>query len=198
MSNVIKDGTGSGFVAKVGIGNRLHVDSVQKTQSQESIIAGNGYNLNTGIITLTSDSESAIMYIKYNGDNTLIIKEVLFIIGETTGGASQGILKVYKNPTSGTIVSGASNFTTVVNRNFASSNELDTLNYKGTEGSTLTDGNIFVSTSRGTFTATVALDADIIVLGKGNSIGATWQPPSGNTSQTIVVALTCFEIEEDN
>ena len=35
-------------------------------------------------------------------------------------------------------------------------------------------------------------DAEIIVLQKGNSIAVEYTPASGNTSQEIKVAVTCF------
>jgi len=52
--------------------------------------------------------------------------------------------------------------------------------------------DVFAFSSRSTFTAPIAFDAAPIVLEKGNSIAVSFQPQTGNTSQSIVVATTLF------
>lgn len=190
--SVIEDGTGRGYKAKVDDNKRLHVDSSGRTQDQQAALLSDSYNINTGAITLTSDGESAVFYMKYTGDNPLVIKEILGIIGTTTGGSGDGEIKIIKNPSAGTIVSGASAVTTNSNRDFGSANQLDGVVYKGAEGNTLTDGSVFADSIRSSFGTVITFDASIIVLRKGNSIGVKFTPPAGNTSQTIKIAVTCF------
>lgn len=190
--SVIEDGTGRGYKAKVDDNKRLHVDSSGRTQDQQAALLSDSYNINTGSITLTSDGESAVFYMKYTGDNPLVIKEILGIIGTTTGGSGDGEIKIIKNPSAGTIVSGASAVTTNSNRDFGSANQLDGVVYKGAEGNTLTDGSVFADSTRSSFGTVITFDASIIVLRKGNSIGVKFTPPAGNTSQTIKIAVTCF------
>lgn len=192
MSNVIKDGSGTGNVAKVDGNNRLHVDSVQRTQSQQAILQGNGYSMSTGSINLTSDGESGLFYLKYDGEEILVIKEIIVILGDSTGGSGSGNIRIYKNPASGTLVSTQS-VLTPVNRDFSSFNSLDGNIYKGFEGATVTSGDIFTVSSRDSFTEPVRFDVDIIVLRKGNSIAVSYQPPSSNTSQNAIVAVIAFE-----
>lgn len=189
---IIKDGTGTGNNAKVDKNKRLHVDSSSRTEDEQAALIGQSYNINTGTITLTSDGTSAVCYLKYNGDQALVIKEILGIVGSTTGGSGDAEMKLIKNPTAGTIISGATNVTTNQNRDFSSANIFDGLAYKGSEGLTITDGVSFADTTRSSFGTTIAFDASSIVLRKGNSIGVTFTPPSGNTSQTIKIAITCF------
>jgi hypothetical protein len=191
--SVIEDGTGTGTVAKVNNTNRLYTDAVNRSQSQQAILQGNGYNVNTGPITLTSANESAVFYFKYTGNRILIIKEILAIVGGTTGGSGEGILSIIKNPTTGTIISSAVDVNNNVNRNFASANTLSALAYKGDEADTITNGITFANSSRSSFGTVIAFDADIIVLEKGNSIGVNFTPPTSNTSQEIRIALSVFE-----
>lgn len=192
MSEVIEDGTGRGFKAKVDSNKRLHVDSSGRSQDQQAALLGDSYNVNTGTITLTSANESGIFYLKYTGDNPLVIKEILAIIGSTTNGTGDGEIVILKNPTTGTVISDATVVETASNRDFSSANTLEALVYKGAEAKTLTNGDVFASSTRSSFGAVVAFDASIMVLRKGNSIGVKYTPPSGNTSQTIKIAVTCF------
>ena len=103
------------------------------------------------------------------------------------------MIKILKNPTLGTIITEEKPVSSAENRNFASSKTLDADAFKGEEGDTFTDGVAFAITSRdAVFNDIVAFDAAPIVLEKGNSIGITFTPASGNTSQTVVVAGTVF------
>lgn len=188
----IKDGTGSGNQVKVDGNKRLHVDSSSRSEDKQAALLGQSFNINTGTVTLTSGGESAVCYLKYTGDKALVIKEILGIVGSTTGGSGDAEMKLIKNPSTGTIISGATNVDTTQNRDFSSANLFDGVSYKGAEGLTLTNGTDFADTTRSSFGVPIAFDASIIVLRKGNSIGVTFTPPSGNTSQTIKIAITCF------
>lgn len=190
--NEILDGTGDDNRARVDSRNRLFTDSISRSQLEYAILVGDGYNVSTGSITLTTDSESAVGYFKYNGNDTLVIKEILVIIGDSTGGSGSSLITLVKNPDSGTIVSNAVNVSAASNRNFASFNQLEADAYKGAEGDTLLNGETFAVTSRGVSSEVVAFDAAPIVLKRGNSIGVKFTPPSGSTSQNIVVAGTIY------
>lgn len=191
MPEIIQDGAGTKYKAKVDSDLRFHVNSVSKTQAQQAILKGNGYNISTGVITLTNDSENGAFYCKYTGNEILVIKEILVILGSSDG-SGNGTIRIYKNPTTGTLISSQTAVSTNENRDFSSSNTLTADVYKGASGATITDGTIFAITSRSTFNDPVAFDAEIIALSKDNSIAVSYQPPSGNTSQTVVVAVTSF------
>lgn len=191
MAEILKDGTGKGYTTKVDSDNRLHVNSVTRTDLTQAVLIGESDNLATGAVTLTTDAESAIAYIKYTGTDPLVIKEFLIILGTTTGGTGNRIVKVIKNPTAGTIVDNALDMDDKENNNFSSSNFIDGLFYKGAEGYTITDGTEFADTTR-TSDTVIAFDAAPRVLGKGNSIAIMYTPPSGNTSQVVKVAFTVY------
>ena len=188
----LKDGSGQGFVAKVDDRLRMHVDSVVRTQSQEAALLGEAYNISTGTITLTSGNESALLYIKNTSETPLVIKEVGFRAGATTGGSGSALLKLYANGDAGTIISGASAPTTNFNRNLGSAKSITGSVFKGAEGNTLTGGENAAVSSTDNFTDALVFDAEIFVLPKGTSMGALFTPPSGNTSQNVVVFATVF------
>lgn len=193
MAEQILDGKGNGFRAQVDSDNRLHVNSVSRSQVEQAVLLSEGYNVSTGGMTLTSANESAVGYFKYNGDDPIVIKEILVILGASTGGSGSGVIKILKNPTDGTIITEEKPVSTASNRDFGSSKVLDADAYKGEEADTFTDGSIFAITSRdANFAGVVSFDAAPIVLRKGNSIGITFTPATGNTSQSVVVAGTIF------
>lgn len=188
----IIDGSGDEFRAKVDSRNRLFSDSISRSQLEYAVLTGNGYNVSTGTMSLTTDGESALGYFKYSGSDTVIIKEILVILGDSTSGTGNGVITLLKNPTSGTIVDNAVPVASATNRDFGSSTALEATAYKGAEGYTFTDGDTFAVTSRSGAAQVVAFDAAPIVLRKGNSIGVKYTPPSGNTSQSVVVAGTIY------
>lgn len=194
MDIKIEDGTGKGHKSKVSSDKRLLVDSLSRPQSINAALKGEAFNLNTGAINITDDTESGLYYLSYTGEGNLIITELLCIIGSSTGGSGIGEIKIYKNPTEGTLISGASDIPIIENRDFGSSNILDVNAYKGSSGSTIS-GNVFADTSRSSFPVNISFDASVIVLRKGTSLAVSYNPPSGNTSQSIKIATTCFTEE---
>lgn len=194
MAEQIIDGTGSGYKSKVDSNNRLHVRAVSSTELSNAALQGEAYNVSTGAITLTSANESAVGYFKYNGTDPVVIKEILVIINPSTGGSGVGTIKIKKNPTGGTIISNAVPIPTASNRDFSSAKTLDGLIYKGVEGDTITGEteDFAVSTRDAAFSGVLAFDAATIVLRKGNTLAITFEPATGNTSQTIVVAGTIY------
>jgi hypothetical protein len=191
MAVEITDGTGTGNRAQVDSDKRLHVNSVSRTQLEQAVLLGEAYNVSTGSMTLTTDTESGVFYFKYDGVDPLVIKEFLVILGDSDG-TGNGLVKIQKNPTEGTLIDSALPVSAVINRDFASSNILDANVYKGDEGLTINSGQVFAITSRDVFNDPITFDAAPIVLKKGNSISISYTPPSGNTSQSVVVAATLF------
>jgi len=193
----IYDASGGGYGAKVDSNKRLHTEAVERSQLFESVLLGEAFNFNTGTITLTSANESAVGYFEYLGDAPFVITEILFIIGATTGGSGNGTAKIYRNPTGGTIVSGAAAIEIAANRDFSSSRTLSGNMYKGAEGNTITGGTVFADSSRSSFGTVISFDAAPVVIRKGNALGCSWEPPTGNTSQTVKIAATGYVLGSD-
>ena len=192
MENKILDGTGAGWGARVDSRFRLHTDSVTRTQSQQAILLGEGFNISTGSITLTSANQSAVFYIENDSNTDLVIKEIGVALGTSTGGTGIATIALSANATAGTIISNATAVTTNFNRNLGSTKAIDGNVFKGVEGATLTGGTSAGSTSRSSFVDPIIFDADIFVLPKGTSIGVLVTPQTSNTSQSCVVFATVF------
>lgn len=192
--NMILDGTGKGFRATVNKDKRLFVDAIAVPQGDSAALEGMAFNINTGPIALTSASQSGLAYIKYTGEGQFAIKEIIVIIGATTGGSGDGTVEIIKNPLSGDVITNAVVMDNVVNRNFSSNTKFNADTFKGAEGDSLNTGSIFASTTRSLFGTVINFNAGLIVLEKSNSIGVSFTPPSGNTAQEVRVAFTAYEI----
>lgn len=196
--NFIEDGKGTGYSAQVDNNHRLQVKSISEGFNVEAAILGDNYNINTGPITLTSDNNSAVFYLKNGEEKDFIITEIIAILGTSTGGSGDTVVKIIKNPTTGTIITNAVDVDNTENRNFGSSKELAESHIcKGVEGDTFTDGVDFADTSRSGST-TVNFDADVIILPKSSSIGVEIEPATGNTNQIVRVAVVGFLFNGDS
>lgn len=190
----ISDGTGRGYQAEVDSHNRLLTDALTIDQSVEATFGGNAFNVNTGSINLTSGDASGLLYMSNVGDKDIVITALFYLLGTSTGGAGDWEVDVYRNPTTGTLISAGTAFS-AVNRNFGSANALEATILKGAEGSTVTDGDLIIQSlfpSSGRQTLSVGA----IILTPGNSIAFTVEPPTGNTSANVQMAFSCFLEEE--
>jgi hypothetical protein len=157
--------------------------SVSESEAQEATELGDGYNINSGVIGLTSSTESGVLYFKNNESRRFIIEAITVGIGSAGTTSDMSIVKVIKNPTLGTLISGATDVDMNTNRSFGSSNALAaSLAYKGAEGSTVTDGEdlaIFFQSAGGRLFAGIALE-----LNPGNSVAITvdTQTTAGTTN----------------
>jgi hypothetical protein len=192
MAEQIIDGKGTGSRAEVDSNNRLQTFAISEGLSLDAAKNGENYNINTGSITLTSATESAVMYLKNNEDKNFVIEEVIIILGASTGGTGDLTIELIRNPTTGTVISGATDADVVGNRNFGSSRELVADVYKGAEGNTLTDGTLFSDTTRSAASTVVRFDADVIVMPKGTTIGVNITPQASNTSMSVKVAIVGY------
>jgi hypothetical protein len=190
MPDMLRDGNGTGYLAKVNGNNRLYVQSVSISEDEQATKIGNSYNINTGVITLTDSVDTPIMYVKNNEAQSLHITAIAVGVSPSTGG-SGGINKitVTRNPTAGTIVSNATAVDINSNRNFGNASTLDVTAYKGATGNTMTDGEdhlILFQTSNGRLFATIDE-----IIPKGSSLGIKFDPVPSNTSIDVYAALIC-------
>lgn len=95
MSNfVIESGVKNSNKAEVDGNNRLQTKATTETRQSEAANNGDSYNLNTGTIALTTDSQSALAYIKNNGDKPLHVEAIGCLIGNSTGGSGDLFMDV--------------------------------------------------------------------------------------------------------
>lgn len=192
MAEQILDGTGTGKRAEVDNKNRLKTFSISEELSVDAAKNGENYNINTGSISLTTANESAVLYVKNNEDKDFIIEDVIVILGASTGGTGDLTIELVRNPTTGTIISGATDVDVVGNRNFGSSRALIADVFKGAEGNTLTNGDLFSDTTRSSASTVVHFDANVILLPKGTSIGVNITPQTSNSAMDVKIAVVGY------
>jgi hypothetical protein len=199
---ILNSGAGGDIGMHVDQNNQSHVFSVSQSEAQDANDKGNAYNINTGTIALTTSTESAVLYFKndespLNGESTIVVDAIAVGIGDGGTKDEKSVITVLRNPTSGTIVSGASNVSMNANRNFGSTNTLSstTLAYKGAEGNTFTDGTDFAkfyqTGTRGYYTIDIELP-------KGSSLGVKMDTQTSAGATDIYVALICHRKDGKN
>ena len=191
---IISDGAGTNYEMKVGLDHRAHVDAVTFGKSEIEVERGNGYNVNTGAITLTDATPTSVLYVKTNEDKPVIITALFYMTGVSTGGSGDQIITVYKNPTAGSIITNAVDAEMpAVNRNFGSSKTFDGNVYKGaTADNDFTDGDKVIESLLNASSKRTVLAVGDIVMPKGSSLGISITPPAGNTSMQVEFAISMF------
>lgn len=191
----IESGTGKRTEAKVGDDFRFWVDAIIKGENEQATLDGRSYDINTGLITLTSAGESGCLYVKNNEVRDLKVTAIIVILGPSTGGVVTDTtrIRIYKNISTGTLVSGALDVDVNSNRNFGSLNVLDVDDFKGIEGATITDGTVHIDSLISPGNRRVFAIDEIIP--KGKSIAVSYEPPDSNTSMKTMTSLICNLVE---
>lgn len=193
------DGTGSGFLAKVGSDNRLATDSIIESIHEKATSEGDGYNVATPPITLTTTNESALIYIKNGEDQDLVITSVFLNTFNSVGTlvGAQPRLKVYRNPNNGTLISNAVDIPgiNISNSNFGSAKILVADIYHGVEGDTVTGHSALIDIplpTRGALTLNV-FDTTV-VMPKGSAFVLSYQPEPGSTSVDVIAGVRLIKL----
>ena len=195
--SIIDDGTGKGYQAKVNANNRLYTSSVSRSEEKAATDLGRSYTIASGMVTLTSAGESGVLYIKNNETCDLHMRQAIISFSPSTGGSSTDTnhVRVYRNPTTGTLISSATTGPIACNRNFGSSNTLTADMYIGAEGETVTDGVVHAQTLLpANSVRELAIDETLV---GGSSIAFTVEPQDSNTSMKIMLEVLCF-LEDEN
>ena len=185
MSISIIDGTGSGKLTGVTSDNRIKAIAVSYTGLEAGALGFNGYYIDTGVITLTSANESAILYVKNNHTTLLLqLSTILYSFGNSNANGDI-IVKSYINSTGGTIISAGS-APAVSNRNFGSTVPAQVTSFVGGEAKTITGGTLGLS--RIYATPRTDLVTPGVILPVGTNITTTITPPTSNTSIKVGIA----------
>ena len=189
MGFEIKDGTGTGNLARVDKENKLAVRAVQETEFEKAVLGGRAFNINTEFLTITSDTEHALLYLQNNEDLPLIVSAWFIGTDAGTNGANLGLVRTYYNPTGGTIISGGTDVT-AINRNAGNSRALNADIKSGGQGFTFT-GQDTPAVLYQTQTVSSRVFGNVfLVLPKGSSLVATYDP---NGAETIGI-YTGFQV----
>ena len=196
MTEMIKDGTGNGYIAQVDDENRLKVRAVQRSELAHSLDQGSTWNVGSGFLTLTNDAQTPILYIKNTGSAALEIGlYVLLTKASANGDGSDGVVEILRNPNAGTIVTDETS-AYPVNMNFGSANEISADTFIGGTGKTAS-GHEAGQNLRSKVGAENRLVLGILtLLPKGASVCVAYTPPSGNTSMEVEAVVEIFEEHE--
>jgi len=184
---IINDGTGDGNDAKVDANNRLHTLSIAESEALHAAEQGDGYNLNTGLVAVSANS--ALMYIKNNENQDIVVEAVAIGSFEGITHSDDPYITLIRNPSTGTLISGATDVDMKQNRNFGSSKILVADVYKGASGNTVTDGDdiaILQVTPGGR--SFYSID---FVLPKGSSLAIELTANISSGSANYYVAIIC-------
>ena len=193
MAEEILDGTGGGKSAKVDDNFRLHTHSVGETVAENASQNGDSYNINTGTVALTTATESAVLYLKNNADFDLHISTIGFLLGTSTSGTGDLLLRVDKNVTGGTIVSTALVVAINQNKNVGSSQVLTVDAFAGAEGRTATGGTTtYTSLLAGAARGYVISTGDVVIP-KGGNIAVFVTPQTSNSAMNVQIFTAIAE-----
>ena len=196
--SMIYDGTGTGRRAKVNSHNQLEVQAETETTYREAVEDSRAFNINSFEGTLSAiTGEQAVLYIKNNSQETL---ELVNLFGGfwnfTAGTNSHFIVKVYQNPTGGTLISDAQELPTV-NRSAGAIDTFatDILVYEAsaggkTFGTTPTQPNAFLIQGSGRLFASIDLN-----IPAGQAYGITIETTGGSADYYIGFAGYITESE---
>ena len=190
MATTIEDGTGSGFSVKVDGDNRLFSRSITETEFDHAVRNGVSFNVNTEFISITGSSETPIMYLKSNEDSDVILSAWFIGTDNASGTPSRsGLMRVYFNPTAGSIISSGTDVTPV-NRQGGSSNTIDLDVKSGGDGFTATgyDSTPILYQTQGA--SARAFGNVQLALKKGSSVVITYLP---NGAQPVEI-YTGFQL----
>lgn len=188
---VIFGGNNPRNAAHVDENGRLSAFAVSLSEQQKASEQGENFNLNTDELTLTSDAETPLFYIKNTGEERGVkINRLFSTFLASTGGTGKVILNVYSNITGGTILTGDE--LPIYNFNFGSGKVLDVETRIGATGLTFSGGekpitSLFPSDGIRQLTA-----FDHIILPRGASMLVTIVPPAGNTSMIAEAGCNLF------
>lgn len=184
----IDDGTGTGFQAKVNTGNRLEVQSVTRSEHLQATEEGRSYYFSTGHIALTTTaSYTGLLYIKNNSATNLHLYSI------RTCGEVLSHWQFTKNPTTGTLISGAVDGG-AENADFTSANIFTGDVFKGADGNTITDGVVFQTTIQSIGHSTLE-PFGALVLKPGNSISIEVKP---SASGDVCVSVLGYYEDDDS
>ena len=181
----LEDGTGKGNSVGVDATNRLLVRSIQESVFQNAAEEGDAYFAGTPLINYTNTNEVDVIYLKNDGDDTLVLGNFLFMaeVANATGPTritpAFYTLSWYKN------VTGITNGTAFspLNQSFGSSQTLEGVFEYG-DGATATALTGPVATLSFPTEVFQNFEANL-VLEKGSSLAITITPPATNVDMNF-------------
>lgn len=187
MSTIISDPQ-SCSAARVTTQGKLETYSITTDEKIYATEQGEAFIVSSPIFELTNDAETALLYIKNNGEeNSILIDEITFITTASNVGADVDYtISLLKNPTAGTLLA-SSNTLDVINLNAGSGKELLIETKSGGTGSTVADPILPVFKRLVTHSGETRQFTTPISIPRGSSVAILINPPIGNTSMKIQI-----------
>jgi len=190
MADMIRDGGGRGYLAKINKDNQLITRATAIAQHTVSAIDGNYYEIYTGQVTLTTAGEVGVIYMApTEADRIFIVDKVFIETWASTGGSGLGTYKYYKNPT----VTGGSTIVPV-NSNFGTVDDFDGTALKSL--TTMTGGTVWWLGGLSASTSLV-IDEEKFCLPNGYGFGVSITAPAGNSSMVVNINIAGYYINPD-
>lgn len=184
---VIRNGNNKGVYAIVGDDGRLLVDAVQRSEHLDAADDQRAFYYSTGLISFNTGF-SAIAWLKNLNESNLHIYSI-----RSCNLNADAQWQFTKNPTAGTIVSGAS-LGESENSDFGSPSTPESTFYKGADGNTITDGTVFATHINGPGHSEM-IAGGVIKLRQNNSFGIEVNPDTASTICCVTV-LGYFEQDQ--
>lgn len=186
--NVLKDGTGGGYLAKVTQNNRLASEAIVITGEDDAIRVGEGWQISSAPVAFTASTQSCILYIKNTDSRNFVLDRAVLVLGTATGGAGDWTFRVLRNPEeTGTVVTNAL-AAGISNSNHGSSRQPAGLLYRGVQGDTVDLAGI---AGGAPLPIQQASNRTVFPLGRqlptGTSIAFNLKPPPSTTAATAVL-----------
>jgi hypothetical protein len=191
---VIESGGVTPYKLVVNSEGRGNIQSHQISNADAEAIAGNGYNINTGDITLTNATKITAIYLKNTGTKDIIVTAFIYLTGNSTGGSATTdfLYTAIVNPTAGDIITNANDVDVNINRRIGSSNTLTCQAYKGAQGETAVSGGstLFGTRLSGSGRQSIPF---LVALPAQQSLAVDITPKTSNTNLIFQIALACYE-----
>jgi len=186
---ILSDGAGTGTKLRINSDNRAECEVTQQTRIADvSARLGQAYTIATGFVSLTTTASfTGMLWIK-NTDSSARNMYIEHIRVCGSAATMQDVeCVVYRNPTTGTLISGAS-AAYKSNNNFGSANQFNGLAYKGADANTITDGDWFTQFVTHISGHSIIDFNDSIVVPKGSSIGFALKP---SAAMEVCMEVNC-------
>lgn len=191
--SIITDGTGTNTKAKVNSNNQLETTTISTDIQQDASLNKKLFRISSPVLTLTSTSNSSILYVRNDDpNNNLIVPALIVSLGGSTGASDDALITGIgrANITGGTIVSSAQAASLIpLNLNVTTAPAITT--YYGGEGFTSTY-SVDIPSYQGYHQNVNDILPFFITLNPGNNFVITFTPPSGNTSLDVQVSVRAY------
>lgn len=196
MATTIEDGTGTGRSAKVTDENRIFGDVKNESYFEHAVVQDDALNINTEFLAVSASIETPLLYFKNNEDNPIVV--AAWFIGTGISGGTEvekGLMRVYPNITTGSIVSTGTDIT-VVNRKIGSAREFEVDAKKGGDGFWMnptgsTNPPVLYQTQN---SSARTFGNVYLLVPKGASLGVSYEP-NGQQPINIYTGFQAFVLE---